>query len=153
MKYNEKYKIYVSKEGLCFRLKNDKLELIPISHNNGGYACNSKGFIHRIVWETFNGEIPKGFQIDHINTIRNDNRLINLRCVTTSENLNNPITLKRNIDSHKWQKPGLYRKNKSFSYFGEKYIEHYGYSKSENRKQYDKEIYYFKKNNHFSWEK
>lgn len=50
--------------------------------------------IHRLIWETFIGEIPDGYQIDHINTIRDDNRLENLRCVTAKENCNNPETLK-----------------------------------------------------------
>jgi hypothetical protein len=40
------------------------------------------------------GEIPEGMVIDHINTIRTDNRLENLRCVTHLENNNNPLTIK-----------------------------------------------------------
>lgn len=39
-----------------------------------------------------NGDIPNGMQIDHINHIRNDNRLENLRLVTNAENqMNNSI--------------------------------------------------------------
>lgn len=41
---------------------------------------------HRLVYRTFVGEIPRGMVIDHINGIRDDNRLENLRCVTQSEN-------------------------------------------------------------------
>lgn len=52
--------------------------------------------VHRLVWESFNGPIPSGMQIDHINTVRDDNRLANLRVVTPKENSNNPITLARN---------------------------------------------------------
>lgn len=49
--------------------------------------------IHRLVWETFVSKIPDGYEIDHINTVRTDNRLENLRCVTPKENRNNPLTL------------------------------------------------------------
>lgn len=48
--------------------------------------------IHRLVWEAFNGKIPEGMEIDHINTIRSDCRLSNLRCVTHKENCNNQTT-------------------------------------------------------------
>lgn len=50
---------------------------------------------HRVIWYYFNGEIPEGMEIDHINGIRDDNRLENLRLVTHTENVNNPITKER----------------------------------------------------------
>ena len=44
---------------------------------------------HRIVWEMHNGPISKDLEIDHINRIRNDNRIENLRLATRHEqNLN-----------------------------------------------------------------
>ena len=58
-----------------------------------GYVYSTLGYIHKIIWEAFKGKIPKGYQIDHINTIRNDNRLENLRIVTPKENCNNPLTI------------------------------------------------------------
>jgi len=44
---------------------------------------------HRIIWEIHNGDIPDGFQIDHINGVRDDNRIENLRVVTIQENRKN----------------------------------------------------------------
>lgn len=41
---------------------------------------------HRIIWEIHNGMIPKKMQIDHINHIRDDNRIENLRLVNSLEN-------------------------------------------------------------------
>ena len=42
---------------------------------------------HRAVWSAFNERmIPKGFEIDHLNNCRSDNRLENLELVTRSEN-------------------------------------------------------------------
>lgn len=52
-------------------------------------------FRHRVIWYYFNGEIPEGMEIDHINGNKQDNRLSNLRCVTHSENMNNPITVEK----------------------------------------------------------
>lgn len=45
--------------------------------------------VHRIIWTVFNGPIPDGFEIDHINRICNDNRLDNLRLVTSAQNNHN----------------------------------------------------------------
>ena len=44
---------------------------------------------HRIVWELHNGDIPTNMQIDHINHIRHDNRIENLRLVSNSDNHKN----------------------------------------------------------------
>lgn len=41
---------------------------------------------HRLVYIWHNGEIKDNLQIDHINRIRNDNRIENLRLVTHQEN-------------------------------------------------------------------
>ena len=42
---------------------------------------------HRIIWEMFNGAIPKGLNIDHINGKRDDNRIENLQLVTQTQNI------------------------------------------------------------------
>ena len=65
-----------------------------ISHN--GYyqviLCkNSKArlyYVHRLVYEAFNGQIPEGLQVNHINEIKTDNKLENLNLMTAKENLN-----------------------------------------------------------------
>lgn len=46
-------------------------------------------FMHRFVWEIWNGRIPDGMIIDHINGDRLDNRLCNLRLVTIAESNRN----------------------------------------------------------------
>lgn len=56
-----------------------------------------KGFgVHTLVVKAFPeicGEWFEGCQIDHINTIKTDNRAVNLRVCSCKENANNPITL------------------------------------------------------------
>jgi hypothetical protein len=50
--------------------------------------------IHRVIWEHVNGPIPKGMHIDHINGVKDDNRISNLRLVTPMQNAQNRPTTK-----------------------------------------------------------
>ena len=43
-------------------------------------------YVHRFIWECFNGIIPDGKEIDHINNKRDDNQLCNLQLLTPKEN-------------------------------------------------------------------
>ena len=47
--------------------------------------------IHRDLWEAFNGCIPKGLEVNHINLNRQDNRLENLELVTHQQNIKHAI--------------------------------------------------------------
>jgi len=60
--------------------------------HNGYIVVMTEGRLtpaHRIIWEIFNGSIPKGKEVDHINGNKSDNRIENLRLATRSENLLN----------------------------------------------------------------
>ena len=48
-------------------------------------------YVHRFVWECFNGLIPDDKVIDHINDKKDDNRLCNLQSVTTRENIEKSV--------------------------------------------------------------
>jgi hypothetical protein len=50
---------------------------------------------HRVAWAIYHGEWPTG-QIDHINGVRTDNRIVNLRVVTCQENQRNAAIHKDN---------------------------------------------------------
>ena len=49
--------------------------------------------IHKLVYLTFVGDIPKGMTVDHIDGNCLNNNVNNLRCVTYSENCSNPNTI------------------------------------------------------------
>jgi hypothetical protein len=60
----------------------DRQGYIRIKINNIKYAA------HRLAWMYVHGNFPNNF-IDHINGIKDDNRICNIRDVTRSENMQN----------------------------------------------------------------
>lgn len=147
MVYNKKYDRWVSKDGLVYRYskRQDKLIICKLSNHKDGYLMfgvkKKLILVHRIVWETFNGSISNGMEIDHINCIRDDNRLSNLRCVTHKQNNNNPIT---RITRQK-SLTGVGK-----SEFGKKFFE---YCKQHNIKlNYSTENSWYHRHGYFRWE-
>ena len=61
-----------------------------------GYWSAAGGGVkaHRVIWKMITGSEPD--KIDHINGIRSDNRIINLRSVSTAENARNLGVQKNN---------------------------------------------------------
>lgn len=76
--------------------------------NNGyfGLTTNDRILMHRYVWEFYNGKIPKGYDIHHLNNQKHDNRIDNLECLSKSEHTrkysphNNQYTKGRKIATH-----------------------------------------------------
>lgn len=70
---------------------------IPVG-TRAGYPASNGGFkvmvgkkaywVHRVVWALHMGELPS-LHIDHINGVRSDNRIENLRQCTNAENMQN----------------------------------------------------------------
>lgn len=88
-------------------LKFGKERILKSSKSRYGYLIVSpckegkkKSFrVHRLVWEAFYGKIPDGMEIDHIDGNKLNNSVDNLRCVTSKENKNNPITKKKLVET------------------------------------------------------
>lgn len=149
MKWNDKWKRYVTKEGLLYKItarkhfENAKLVYVEIKpHPKNGYYFISRTdengvristSIHRLVWETYNGPIPQGYEIDHIDGDKSNNALSNLRCVTHKENMANHITKEKQrkiYDSVEWRTKvsngNKGKPRKAASEFGRKFKEHFG---------------------------
>lgn len=88
----------ISKNGKTLK----KRELFPTKAKNGYRTVrlmNKDGvmkqfYLHRLIWMAFNGEIPEGYEIDHL-IDRSDNDLNHLRMVSHKDNCNNPKSIER----------------------------------------------------------
>lgn len=84
-------------------------DIIKCLDNNGYLVAriNQKNYrLHRLAWLYVNGYFPE-HEIDHINNIRKDNRIVNLREVSHSCNLRNTGNYKNNFSGVKgvyWDK-------------------------------------------------
>lgn len=75
----------------------DGYELVNFKINNK----HSLGKVHRLVAEAFIPNPQNKPCVDHINGIRDDNKVENLRWCTQQENLNMPLARKNNSSSSK----------------------------------------------------
>lgn len=82
-----------AKAGSSAGTKNSQHGYLEFSIDCKTYTC------HRLAWLYMFGEFPKS-QIDHINHIKTDNRMKNLRCVIASENQKNRKLNKNNSSGY-----------------------------------------------------
>ena len=66
-------------------------------------------FVHNVITLCYLGEKPHGYQTDHINSIRTDNRLENLQYITQQQNTQKRKTMNgRNVKGYSLTKCGTY---------------------------------------------
>ena len=83
----------VSNQGFVKNLKTNRI--LKASTNYKGYQVVNlytkekqiTRLVHRLVWTAFNGPIPTELQINHINEVKSDNRLVNLDLMTPKQNV------------------------------------------------------------------
>lgn len=83
---------YATKDGKIINISK-KIEMNLEKSGNylrfqGNYNLNHNHFlVHRVVYEAFNGPIPEGYDIDHIDGNPYNNALNNLQAISHTENL------------------------------------------------------------------
>jgi hypothetical protein len=109
--YNSNTGIFTRKVTVA---RNAKVGQILNTKNSGGYLLtriNKKSIkVHRLAWLYVYGELPID-TIDHINRIRDDNRIENLRVCKFAENLQNKNFYKNNTSGYK----GVIKKGNRFA--------------------------------------
>jgi len=145
-KLNNYDNYFIYEDGRVFSIKRNRFLKQTTEYN--GYNRirlsnnDNKGkvfLVHRLVYETFKGPIPDNLQVDHINGIRNDNRLINLRLLTLKENNNN----RHYLEQYKEIEKKIYMKTKEYKkeYYikNKEKIREWGYKYREENKEKRKE--------------
>lgn len=73
--------------------------------NGKGYVCvrlfNKKFMAHRVIWNLLKGEIPNGFEVDHIDGVKSNNKIENLRLATRSQNMLNKKIISSNTSGYR----------------------------------------------------
>lgn len=143
MIYNEKYKVWLNEDGLCLKKVKGVLRTCGYKNNSGYIMCKGK-LLHRIMWETFNGEIPDGYEIDHIDANKENNALSNLQLILHKDNIKKTyIQGRKPTDNH----------NRIWSDFGSGFYEHYGKTRDTAYKLYEYEKgFYHTHNKKFHWD-
>lgn len=81
----------VDEHGTVVSTVDGKWKILRVFTTPTGYCRVSltdhkKFAVHRLVMRTFVGPLPLGYQINHINANKSDNRLVNLEYCTPKEN-------------------------------------------------------------------
>ena len=102
LKHNKHYGPLIRKGSIAGSLRKDGYSQVKV--------CSKNYLVHRVCYYMHTGEMPE--YVDHINRIRGDNRIVNLRSGTHHDNMlnkseySNNNTGERNISFH--QRDGVY---------------------------------------------
>lgn len=87
------WSVFEYKDGVLYwkvRVSNLSIGSMAGNINARGYCDigydNKRYLRHRIVWEMFNGEIPDGMVVRHLNDVKGDDRIENLAIGTYRDN-------------------------------------------------------------------
>lgn len=126
---------------------------VPLGTDNGfGYlritVLGKSYYAHRLAWFYINGTWPD--QIDHINGVKSDNRIANLRDVNVQQNAQNKVNAQKNSDSQvmgvSWHKKSkkwqahicVYKERKYLGLFEDVKTAHEAYLKEKEKISYER---------------
>lgn len=94
--------------------KNKFGRILTLTKKENGYLTvrliTGRKYVHRLIYESFIGNIPQDYEINHIDMNKSNNRPDNIECVTHKENMES-ASKKHNID---WiKKPSLHNQGKN----------------------------------------
>lgn len=87
---------YLRWNGHCNQIvKHQEKILSPVRNGKAGYyqvkihnmGVSETWYIHRLVWTAFNGPVPEGYEIDHLDEDKANNMLCNLSMKTRKQNM------------------------------------------------------------------
>ena len=92
-------------------------------------------YVHNVITLCYLGEKPQGYQTDHINSIRTDNRVENLQYITPQQNIQKRKTINGiNVKGYSLTKNGTYQASINVDY--KKISLGYYHTEEEARKAY-----------------
>lgn len=95
-KYNKERNCFASDLGLVGSITKS-IGLHRNKPSKNGYYKECGTTRQRLIWETFNGPIPEGMEIDHISNDKSDNSLKNLQLLSHADNIK-----KRDLNGAPW---------------------------------------------------
>lgn len=107
---NKKYGDYkVSDTGVVVNIKTERTLKPRLLHGYTKFWLCKNGerktiFAHRLVWESFNGQVPKGMEINHIDFNKANPSLENLEICTPKENYYRSVSAGR---AYPWRRVTL----------------------------------------------
>jgi len=111
----------VKRKDGCFILKHGTILSPSLDDCGYKYVCLSKNNnqkcikIHRLVAISFIGKIKKGYEVNHKNFKKKDNRVKNLEVITRKENIKHAVKGRR-FFTKKFKLSCLARRGKSYKY-------------------------------------
>lgn len=75
--------LVIGRRGQPLRGSRDRFGYVQIIDKKAG----TWRMAHVLVWESVHGPVPDGFELNHINGVKDDNRIANLELVTRGGNL------------------------------------------------------------------
>lgn len=123
----------------CYKVDKDGYLEVCLSYIENNQHIRKYCRVHRLVYETLIGDIPKGLTIDHIDANTQNNSIENLQILTREDNTRKALKSKKSSKRFMYQ---LFKNNICIGIFDRKELENFiglkykdFYKDTENKKQ------------------